>query len=181
MKKTYETFKEFLKTSGITESVMSRELGPNPSNWICDHLQDHELVNILEIGRSKGHSLALFKYLWPNSKVVSVDVIYHKEVGRVLDYFSASGSIDIVNGDITRFNGDQIFDLVLIDGDHSYQGAKLDWDSIQKNIAPGSIVLFDDLGHGGGCGKVFYDIKNDYKTEVIKNQQGIECHGVVYI
>lgn len=181
MKKTYDSFTEFLKTSEITNAIMSRELGANPCNWICDNLRDHEFKNILEIGRSKGHSLALFKYLWPDSSVVSVDVVYHKEVDRVLDYFSTSGSIDIVHGNITRFDGDQIFDLVLIDGDHSYQGAKLDWDCIQKNIGPGSIVLFDDLGHGGGCGKVFYDIRDNYKTEVIKNQEGFECHGVVYI
>ena len=82
--------------------------------------------------------------------MVSVDVVYHKEVDRVLNYFSTSGSIDIVHGNITKFDGDEIFDLVLIDGDHSYQGAKLDWDCVQKNIGPGSIVLFDDLGHGGG-------------------------------
>ncbi len=181
MKKTYNKFLQFLEESEITKSIMSREMNPAPCNWIFENLQEKRFSNILEIGRSKGHTLALFKYLWPESNIVSVDIHYYPEVGKVLNYFNTSGSIEIINGDITKFEGDQIFDLVLIDGDHSYGGAKLDWDSIQNNIGSGSIVAFDDLGHSGGCGKVFYDLQDVYETETFHNDEGIECFGVVYI
>jgi predicted O-methyltransferase YrrM len=179
MKKTYQTFKEFLASKKITPSIFSRELGPLPSAWICDNLQELNPSNILEIGRSKGHSLALFKYLWPDCKIVSVDVVYHQEVDQVINCFKGTAPIEIINGDITKFTGDQIFDIVLIDGDHSYQGAKLDWDSIQENIKSGSIVIFDNID--SPCGKVFYDLIPNYKTDIIKQELGKDGTGIVYI
>jgi predicted O-methyltransferase YrrM len=37
-------------------------------------------------------------------------------------------------------------DLLVIDGDHSYEGAKADWDSYKSLLAPGATVVFHDWG-----------------------------------
>lgn len=145
------------------------------AEWLCSHKGDFK--SILEIGRDKGHSLGLFKHLWPESKIISIDIVEHKEVFGILDLFKAHDSVKLINGGISNLRTEKIFDLVLIDGDHSYSGAKKDWEGIQQNIKEGSIVIFDDLDHPGGCGRAFFEVvsKGSYRTEQI------EAMGIVYI
>jgi predicted O-methyltransferase YrrM len=45
-------------------------------------------------------------------------------------------------------------DLLFIDGDHSYEGAKADWDTYRKWLKEGSIVVFHDYGWAEGVKKV---------------------------
>jgi predicted O-methyltransferase YrrM len=49
-------------------------------------------------------------------------------------------------------------DFLFIDGDHSYEGVKQDWDLYSKLLLPGSIVAFHDTGWAEGVIKV---INND--------------------
>jgi predicted O-methyltransferase YrrM len=45
-------------------------------------------------------------------------------------------------------------DLVFIDGDHSYQGCREDWEAWQQHVAPGGFAAFHDAraGRPGGRG-----------------------------
>jgi MMP 1-O-methyltransferase len=45
-------------------------------------------------------------------------------------------------------------DLVFIDGDHSLEACRSDWDLFSPNVAPGGVVVFHDARHGkpGGEG-----------------------------
>lgn len=45
-------------------------------------------------------------------------------------------------------------DLLFIDGDHSYEGAKADWDAYRKFLRKGSIVVFHDIGWAEGVVRV---------------------------
>jgi predicted O-methyltransferase YrrM len=45
-------------------------------------------------------------------------------------------------------------DFLFIDGDHSYEGVKKDWDLYSKLLKPGSIVVFHDTGWAEGVKKV---------------------------
>jgi predicted O-methyltransferase YrrM len=51
-------------------------------------------------------------------------------------------------------------DLLFIDGDHSYEGVKADWDSYREFLGKGSIVVFHDFGWAEGVKKV---IEEDVK------------------
>jgi len=44
--------------------------------------------------------------------------------------------------------------LLFIDGDHSYEGVKADWDTYQKFLKEGSVVIFHDSGWADGVKKV---------------------------
>ena len=46
-------------------------------------------------------------------------------------------------------------EFVLIDGDHTYAGAKHDWGAVQPLLADRSVVFFDNMGHSSGCGRFF--------------------------
>ena len=39
-------------------------------------------------------------------------------------------------------------DLLFIDGDHSEQGTRSDWDAFSGHVAPGGVVIFHDARHG---------------------------------
>ena len=181
MSSKYEDYIAYLDDRGVKESVMHRILRPKHCEFICELAKDRSFSNILEIGRSKGHSLGLFKYLFPGSMITSVDIVRHSEADVIVDIFNNDKSITLIDGDITNLKTDSIFDLILIDGDHTYQGCKKDWDNIQQYIEPGSVVLIDDLNHPHGCGKVFYENINHYNHEIIMNEESVEGLGVIYI
>jgi predicted O-methyltransferase YrrM len=45
-------------------------------------------------------------------------------------------------------------DVLFIDGDHSYEGAKADWESYKSFVNVGSIVIFHDFGWAEGVKRV---------------------------
>ena len=45
-------------------------------------------------------------------------------------------------------------DLLFIDGDHSYEGAKADWDAYKDLLHEGSTVVFHDIGWADGVKRV---------------------------
>ena len=48
-------------------------------------------------------------------------------------------------------------DLLFIDGDHSYQGVKADWEAYKGFLTPGSIVIFHDYGWADGVKRVIQE------------------------
>lgn len=61
-------------------------------------------------------------------------------------------SYDVVNQiqNLTNFK----IDLLFIDGDHSYEGVKKDWDLYSQMLKSGSIVIFHDIGWAQGVKRV---------------------------
>ena len=54
-------------------------------------------------------------------------------------------------------------DLLFIDGDHSYEGAKADWDAYKSFLKSGAVVVFHDYGWAEGVQRV---IEEDAKPAV---------------
>lgn len=48
-------------------------------------------------------------------------------------------------------------DFLFIDGDHSYDGVKSDWESYRSFMRPGAIVVFHDYGWAEGVKRVVED------------------------
>jgi predicted O-methyltransferase YrrM len=57
-------------------------------------------------------------------------------------------------------------DVLFIDGDHSYEGAKGDWEAYKHFLKEGSVVIFHDIGWAEGVKKVVHEdvlpIVSDY-------------------
>jgi len=58
-------------------------------------------------------------------------------------------------------------DLLFIDGDHSYEGVKMDWDSWSPKLKSGSIVVFHDTSWANGVNRV---IKEDVRPKIFKER-----------
>jgi len=55
-------------------------------------------------------------------------------------------------------------DFLFIDGDHSYEGVKKDWDLYSPLLKPNSIVLFHDIGWAKGVERVINEeVKRNLK------------------
>lgn len=48
-------------------------------------------------------------------------------------------------------------DLLFIDGDHSYDGVKADWEAYKSFLKPGSTVIFHDYGWAEGVRRVVHE------------------------
>jgi predicted O-methyltransferase YrrM len=57
----------------------------------------------------------------------------------------------------------QTLELLFIDGDHSYEGCKKDWDFYSPHLKSGSCVIFHDIGWADGVIKV---IEEDVKPKL---------------
>jgi hypothetical protein len=86
------------------------------------------------------------------------------------DFFAAwrrGDEVTDVFGRVVRLGGPIGF--VYIDGDHSYAGARLDFDQGDEFLAPGGFILFDDSADGSGwevC-KVIEEVKATGRYEVV--------------
>jgi len=149
---------------------------------VCEYIEEitaqTEVHNILEIGRCAGRSFGFFRFLWPKAYVVSIDIHHFEAADRVAALYDNNYLFVDGNSD-TLASMHDVFDIVLIDGDHSYAGCKKDWDNVQSHIRKGSLVLFDDLGHGGGCGNVFHEL-TEFKKDVF-SINNLPLFGVVHI
>jgi len=122
-------------------------------------------ATIAEIGRFKGGStLLIAAAMHPEAELYSYDVHVPLEAsftGADLDR-SLAGALRrygleervhlIVADSRTAEPPPRPCELVLVDGDHSYEGVRADWDRWHALVAPGGHVLFHDAVDYGGFG-----------------------------
>jgi predicted O-methyltransferase YrrM len=79
-------------------------------------------------------------------------------------------------------------DFLFIDGDHTYNGAKIDFEMYSKLVRKGGIIAFHDIVSGpqesvGGVPRFWNEIKRDFKhVELVKDwKQGGFGIGIVYV
>lgn len=149
--------------------------------WQCD--------KVLEIGSNFGGTLKrMASGMKRGSTLVSVDLPCDdtpKFLNPLETLKENCRKIGLMGGNVQLFIGDSHaplvidavnklgpFDFVFIDGDHTYEGMKADW----ENYGPmGKIVGFHDIGGGiEGCKKCWEEIKADSEAKGLKVE---EFHG----
>jgi predicted O-methyltransferase YrrM len=171
-------------------------------------LRNYNPKNILEIGTYKGGSLFCFcKALDENATIISIDLPfwgmkkYIQYDNLILELFSNfkkgnqklffirgnSNNLETVNK-VKEILGANKLDFIFIDGDHSYEAVKKDFELYSQFIGKGGVIAFHDILLKDGTSVFWNEIKNnkqkykytDYK-EIIKdkNQQGLGI-GILY-
>lgn len=108
---------------------------------------------------------------YPGSRLTSIDYnfrIARREVDRYavgrVEWIRCSGAEAPGDPRLT----DQQVDFLFIDGDHSYEGLRADWEAWREFVALGAIVgLHDTIGGVFGC--------EDYMRDVIVPDPEFEC------
>lgn len=111
---------------------------------------DNNIKNILEIGFNAGHSADLFLNTNSACNVLSFDIGEHNYVKIAKEYIDQTypNRHTLVLGDSTKtipkYETDIKYDLIFIDGGHSYEVAKADLFNCKRFAHKDTIVIIDD-------------------------------------
>ncbi|MGK7873260.1 MAG: class I SAM-dependent methyltransferase [Xenococcaceae cyanobacterium] len=160
---------------------------------IIRQLQAHKVI---EIGRYKGGSTlviaaALSEY--GGGELWSIDIgkkearsqkdkkvrSYNEQIADALQRLNLKSKVkaNILVGDSRTLEIDTgEVDVVFIDGDHSYEGVKNDFERFGKRVRVGGAVLFDDVfdegifkTHSDTVGRLVNEIVADGEFKLVKN------------
>ncbi|MCK9622341.1 MAG: class I SAM-dependent methyltransferase [Methylobacter sp.] len=124
----------------------------------------HQPKNYLEIGIRRGRSCAVVARGRPSVNIVACDMWMQNYAGMEnpgpefvageLGRNGHTGEVVFLNGSshslipsLFEQQSDLRFDLITVDGDHSEEGAYADLCNVIPRLAPGGILVFDDISH----------------------------------
>jgi len=142
--------------------------------WAAKHLQ---AKNYLEIGTRRGWSVGMVCAAVPECDVYCFDMweVNYSSIANPGPEFVANEmkklgykkEVNFINGDshktIPQFfqdNPDMMFDLILVDGDHTVDGAFDDLKNTMPHVRKGGMLVFDDIVIVARLDEVFYHLKN---------------------
>lgn len=113
---------------------------------------------LVEIGRSKGGStLVLATAMERGSYLISYDLHVKHTAGQssddelrdALERYGLADRVELVVADSRTAEGPSECVLVLVDGDHSYDGVRADWEAWRGRVRVGGHVVFHDAASDG--------------------------------
>jgi predicted O-methyltransferase YrrM len=129
--------------------------------FLAAHCRQHSPNSYLEIGTREGDSLRAVLDNSPTlSRVVCADTWggeyggtgrgSHSHIDEIVSRYGNVASFRCLDGDskltIPQIS-DERFDLILVDGDHSLDGARADLINVSSLVSPGGFVLLHDICH----------------------------------
>jgi predicted O-methyltransferase YrrM len=161
--------------------------------------------HIMEIGTARGGTLfALTRVAAPDAHLISLDLPGGTWGGgypwwkvRLYRSLALSGQrIDLIRADshsaasldaVQQALGTQKLDVLFIDGDHTYAGAKQDFEQYGPLVRQGGIIAFHDIadhpsGRGGDVPKLWRELQTGRSTrELIADRTKGYGIGVIYV
>ncbi|MDR3548752.1 MAG: class I SAM-dependent methyltransferase [Candidatus Pacebacteria bacterium] len=173
---------------------------------LLDVVKERNVRKILEVGTANGGTIFFFSQVAADDAIVaSVDVPnrffgYGYPAWRARIYGSfpkKSQTFELVRGDshsqetfqnaAKTMRGNDV-DFLFIDGDHSYEGVKRDFEMYGQLVRPGGVIAFHDIVDGneefvGGVPRFWKEIRDKYPhDEFVEDwKQGGLGIGVLYV
>ena len=157
MKTKHGEYLEHLAKHDLQAVANRRALRPDVCNFIEQVTLKKDVANVLEIGRATGHSFGFFRFLWPEAFIASVDVLHSPVADQVAALYD--DNYIFIDGSSSKLEPVKtLFDVVLIDGDHSYEGIKADYEKYEPFVKENGLILIHDvLWAHKGVKKFFWD------------------------
>jgi predicted O-methyltransferase YrrM len=125
--------------------------------------------NILEIGTSEGGTFWLWcRLAATDGKIISIDMplaehtpdfIEHqkkqfesyKTPGQSVFFIREDSHTQDAEDKLLSFLGDELCDIIFIDGDHTLHGVTDDFERYKKYISDGGLIVFHDIVYHNRC------------------------------
>lgn len=181
----FQTVKRIINTMSLDSAV-----GPELMNllnkeqaetrgFVLWAAQKFHPKNYLEIGTRRGWSLGMVCATVPECEAYCFD-IWQSEYGGIANpgpafvssemkklgyqkeiHFISGNSHETVPNFFKK-NPTMEFDLMLVDGDHTVEGARDDLMNTLPHLSPGGVLLFDDITLIAGLKEVFDSLKKTF-------------------
>ena len=128
--------------------------------FLAEHCRTHDVRSYLEIGTREGGSLAIVLQAAAHLEVVYCADTWggeyggsnrggHAHIDTLLASCLYTGEVRYLDGDskVTLPEVARTFDLILVDGDHSYEGGMADLLNSWALLKPGGTIVFHDVTH----------------------------------
>jgi len=138
---------------------------PAELHGLKKHLEGFPLNTVVEIGTAAGGTLKVWCELAArDATIVSVDLPEARfssgtaSSEDLLSLAQADQTLQLIRGDshkkstlkdLQRLLGGREVDLLFIDGDHTYEGVKKDWDMYAPLVREGGKIVFHDISDHG--------------------------------
>jgi predicted O-methyltransferase YrrM len=130
---------------------------------LLDLVREKKPRTVVEIGTANGGSLFLFcQVVADNAQIVSIDLpngihgggYPYWRAGVYQRFTHSSQKLVLLRADshapetlreLNTLLGNQLIDFLFIDGDHTYEGVKKDFELHSPRVRPGGIIAFHDI------------------------------------
>jgi cephalosporin hydroxylase len=139
-------------------------------------------AGVLEIGTASGGTLFMFtRVVAETAKIASVDLPQGSFGGgyaaRKIPLYSAFAlprqQLKLIRADshsphtyeqVKAYFSGQSVDFLFIDGDHTYEGVRKDFEMYRRLVGRGGHIAFHDIVYAEGVARFWAEIKPQYKT-----------------
>lgn len=146
-------------------------------------ISKNKTKSILEIGSKYGGTTYGFCNIF--DKVVTIDT--HKEI-EIIQLEKEFKNLNFILGDtrdkIKELLNDMKFDVIYIDGEHSYNSVKQDYLDYKEFVSDDGIIVFHDIKRTWWTDEIkievpilWEEIKNNYIYEELINNEN-DCYGI---
>ena len=132
---------------------------------------------VVEVGVHYGYSLFTFAADYPNASVFGIDDFSYDDSDKAREHLethlSTFPNVKVIEA--TSHDARELWrnprnyldiDLLHIDGDHTYEGVKNDFELWESVVRPGGVILFHDIDSFDEVRKFFEEIEGGYKREL---------------
>jgi cephalosporin hydroxylase len=161
----------------------SRELG-----WLLGKVQDVDPKVIIEIGVHLGHSLKVWQDAFMPEILIGID----NESNDTLEDYLNTGKLQ---ASIARFDshdpgcvkmiefllGGRKIDFLFIDGDHTYEGVKQDYETFKPLVKNGGIIALHDAALKDNPTVEVYKLWDELKGNKVLYQKDGTGVGVIHV
>lgn len=122
----------------------------------------------LEIGRKFGGSTVLLAATGGRLTSIDIDPKERKEC------LSALKNVKLIIGDSRTYDYNEIYNFIFIDGDHSYDGVKMDYLNAERFFEKDALICFHDARkHKYGVEKYCQELIDSRKIKLIAEKSSL--------
>lgn len=161
---------------GYAEYQVSTSQLQDEIKSLAELVREHKPENVLEIGTLDGGTFYIWcRYLETATQLTSLDLPggefgggYDEQKIGIFEKFAPSKDLEFIRAnshkDSTfeevndRINGD--VDFLFIDGDHTYEGVKADFEMYKELVADDGLIAFHDIVHHPNSEEVVENRRN---------------------